>query len=59
MFISFVLLYMLVLGKLSCLIGKVIRSAERTGDVGDGRRGDLLHDIPDTVPTEWIESFRA
>jgi len=58
MFISFVLLYVLALGRLCCLIGKVVRSAE-TGEVGESWRGDPLRYIPDSVPTEWIERYEA
>ena len=57
MVILFVLLYVLVLGRLCCLLGSVIRSAEKTGEVGEVWRGDFVRYIPDTVPTEWIEAY--
>ncbi len=59
MVIVFALLYVLVFARLCRLLGSVIRSAEKPGEVGGAWRGDFIRSVPDSVPTEWIEDFWA
>ncbi len=59
MVVLFVLLYVVVFGKLCCLLSSVIRAAEKAGDVGEGWRSGVVRSVPDTVPAEWIEAYRA
>ncbi len=53
------LVYVIVFGKLCCLLGSVIRTAERNVEVAEVCRSDVVRYIPDSVPTEWIEAYRA